>query len=93
MEEAWGWTKDDHVLNILPLHHIHGIMNVLNTALWSGAQCKLIPKFDGRDIWDVLLDETDGVDLTVFMAVPAIYNYLIHHYDEAEMDSRKKEII
>ena len=37
MNEAWGWTKHDHIANILPLHHIHGIMNVMNTALWSGA--------------------------------------------------------
>jgi malonyl-CoA/methylmalonyl-CoA synthetase len=47
-------------MNILPLHHVHGIMNVLNTALWSGAQCTLIPKFDNRKIWDLLLDEEDG---------------------------------
>jgi malonyl-CoA/methylmalonyl-CoA synthetase len=37
MEETWGWTKDDHIMNVLPLHHVHGIMNVLNTSLWSGA--------------------------------------------------------
>ena len=37
MEEAWGWNQNDHIANILPLHHVHGIMNVMNTSLWSGA--------------------------------------------------------
>ncbi len=26
--EAWGWTEDDHILHLLPLHHTHGIVNV-----------------------------------------------------------------
>ena len=67
-------------------------MNVLNTSLYAGAQCRLIPKYDGRGIWDVLLDEQDGVDINVFMAVPAIYNRLIAYYEENKMSSRNKEI-
>jgi malonyl-CoA/methylmalonyl-CoA synthetase len=73
MEEAWAWTRDDHVCNVLPLHHVHGIMNVLNTSLWVGAQCTLIPKYESRRIWEILLDEKDGIQLNVFMAVPTIY--------------------
>jgi len=49
----------------------------MNTAFWSGASCTLIPKYDDRKVWDILLDDTDGVDLTLFMAVPAIYNRLM----------------
>jgi len=52
-------------------------MNVLNTSLFSGAQCTMIPKYDSRRIWEILLDDEDGVDLTVMMAVPAIYNKMI----------------
>ena len=92
MQEEWQWTENDHVLNILPLHHVHGIMNVLNTSLWSGAQCRLIPKYDGRGIWDVLLDDKDGVDINVFMAVPAIYNRLIAYYEENNMNQNDKEV-
>lgn len=61
-------------------------MNVLNTSLWSGASCTLIPKYDDRKIWDILLDDTDGVDLTMFMAVPAIYNRLMACYENDGMD-------
>ena len=92
MQQEWQWTQEDHIANILPLHHVHGIMNVLNTALWSGASCTLIPKYDDRQIWDILLDETDGVDLTLFMAVPAIYNRLMTQYEIDGMDERSDEI-
>ncbi len=26
--EAWEWRDKDHILNALPLHHVHGIVNV-----------------------------------------------------------------
>ncbi len=26
--EAWGWHSDDRILNVLPLHHVHGIIAV-----------------------------------------------------------------
>jgi hypothetical protein len=30
---AWEWTRDDNALLVLPLHHVHGIVNVLGSAL------------------------------------------------------------
>ena len=39
--EAWGWTRDDRILLVLPLHHVHGIVNVLGCALWSGARLRV----------------------------------------------------
>jgi acyl-CoA synthetase (AMP-forming)/AMP-acid ligase II len=44
--KAWGWTANDRILHVLPLHHVHGIINVLSCALWSGAVCEMPPKFD-----------------------------------------------
>ncbi|MCU0340888.1 MAG: AMP-binding protein, partial [Spirosomaceae bacterium] len=35
--KAWQWTSQDHILCVLPLHHVHGIINVVSCALWSGA--------------------------------------------------------
>jgi len=31
--EAWAWTADDWILHVLPLHHVHGIINALSCAL------------------------------------------------------------
>jgi malonyl-CoA/methylmalonyl-CoA synthetase len=81
---AWRWTRDDHTLLVLPLHHVHGIINVLGCALWSGARCTVHPSFDAGAVWGEL---TTG-DLTLFMAVPTIYGRLIIGWDAAEPAAR-----
>ena len=76
---AWEWDSDDHILNILPLHHVHGIINVLSCALWSGACCEFLPKFDAEKVWEKL----SSGQLTLFMAVPTIYFKLIAFWEAA----------
>jgi malonyl-CoA/methylmalonyl-CoA synthetase len=36
--DYWKWQENDKILNVLPVHHIHGLINVLNCGLWAGAQ-------------------------------------------------------
>ncbi|CAF5201690.1 unnamed protein product, partial [Rotaria magnacalcarata] len=36
MVKAWRWTKDDVILHVLPLHHVHGLINALLTPLFIG---------------------------------------------------------
>ena len=83
---AWGWTADDRILHVLPLHHIHGIINVLTCALWSGAQCHILSKFDA----EVVCDRISEGDLTLFMAVPTIYVKLIAAWEKADSDRQKR---
>jgi malonyl-CoA/methylmalonyl-CoA synthetase len=71
--QAWEWHASDRILHVLPLHHIHGIINVLTCALWAGAECHMLPKFDAEIVWDHL---SQG-NFTLFMAVPTIYAKLI----------------
>jgi len=75
--EAWEWELDDRILLTLPLHHIHGIVNIIGCALWSGSRCDMLPAFDSSEVVDRL---TTG-DLTLYMAVPTIYHRLIAHID------------
>ena len=49
--EAWGWSSDDYILNHLPLHHVHGIINAKSCALWVGATCEFLPQFDAERVW------------------------------------------
>ena len=49
--DAWQWTHHDHIIQVLPLHHIHGIVNVLGCGLWSGAVCEMMPGFDAEVVW------------------------------------------
>ncbi|HVH09229.1 MAG TPA: acyl-CoA synthetase [Gemmatimonadales bacterium] len=76
---AWEWTANDRILLVLPLHHVHGIVNVLGCALWSGARCELAPRFDAGTTWERFAQG----DLTLFMAVPTIYHKLIEAWDAA----------
>lgn len=46
MIEAWKWTPDDVILHVLPLHHVHGIVNALLTPLLCGATCIILPSFE-----------------------------------------------
>ncbi|HEV7589031.1 MAG TPA: acyl-CoA synthetase [Longimicrobium sp.] len=79
LSEAWGWRADDRTLLVLPLHHVHGIVNVLSCALWNGAACEVQAKFDAYDVWDRI----GSGALTVFMAVPTVYNRLIAAWEGA----------
>ncbi|MDX2171228.1 MAG: acyl-CoA synthetase [Deltaproteobacteria bacterium] len=78
--EAWEWSPRDHILHVLPLHHLHGILNLLCAALWSGATCELEDGFDAARVWNRI---ADGTDLTLFMAVPTIYARLRAAWNDA----------
>lgn len=75
--DAWSWTSDDVIPLFLPLHHIHGIINILSCGLWSGATVHLFAKFDVPKIADAIIAGT----YNVFMAVPTIYVKLIQYFD------------
>jgi len=79
---AWEWTASDRILHVLPLHHIHGIINVLTCALWSGAECHMLSKFDPEVVWDRIC----AGNLTLFMAVPTIYSKLIVAWKKMDRD-------
>jgi malonyl-CoA/methylmalonyl-CoA synthetase len=84
--EAWGWHPDDRIPLFLPLHHIHGIVNVLSCALWAGAQVETYSAFDMERILDRVGDRA----YTVFMAVPTIYVKLIQALESADRETRAK---
>jgi len=77
--EAWEWSTDDGILLCLPLHHVHGIINVVSCALWSGATCQMLPRFDANAVWDRIAEG----GITLFMAVPTVYAKLITAWDAA----------
>ncbi|GIW52465.1 MAG: long-chain-fatty-acid--CoA ligase [Gemmatimonadales bacterium] len=83
--EAWEWSSADRILNVLPLHHVHGVINVLTCALWSGAVCELMPRFDPGEVWGRIARG----GLTLFMAVPTIYARLIRAWEEADPERRE----
>ena len=77
---AWEWTASDRTLLVLPLHHVHGILNIVCCALWSGAVLEMAPRFETDATWDRL----SSGELTVFSAVPTIYHRLIRSWEAAD---------
>jgi malonyl-CoA/methylmalonyl-CoA synthetase len=77
--KAWEWTADDRIPMFLPLHHIHGIINITGCALWSGAVIEPFSRFE----MNAILDRVRSDAYTLFMAVPTIYLKLIQALDTA----------
>ncbi len=84
LSEAWQWDEHDHILLHLPLHHVHGITNILTSALWNGATCEVLPRFNAVDVWERL----SRGDCTLYMAVPTVYRRLIAAWDRANATTR-----
>ena len=84
--EAWEWSASDRIVLCLPLHHVHGIINVVCCALWLGATCQVLPRFDANDTWDLIASG----NLTLFMAVPTIYAKLISAWETGSPERRAR---
>ena len=85
---AWEWQPNDTIPLFLPLHHIHGIINVLSCGLWTGAQIEAFSKFNSRTI----LQRVSENAYSVFMAVPTIYVKLIKAIESQNQRDRRKVI-
>ncbi len=83
---AWGWSAEDRILHVLPLHHVHGIVNVLCCSLWAGAVCEMLPMFNAESVWQSFIER----ELTLFMAVPTIYYRLIEAWEIASAERQKE---
>ncbi len=75
--EAWHWETSDSIPLFLPLHHIHGIINIMSSALWIGAKFEPFERFKVEEITDRVSQNA----YSVFMAVPTIYVIMIQWLD------------
>ncbi|KAL5114969.1 hypothetical protein ACEQ8H_007142 [Pleosporales sp. CAS-2024a] len=81
--EAWNYSKDDVLLHVLPLHHIHGTVNALLTPLFAGSTIEFQFPFNAGAVWQRLaapfLPNPDPAKkpVTFLTVVPTIYTRLI----------------
>ena len=83
--EAWKWTSADATVCVLPLHHVHGVVNVVSCSLWAGATCEFMPNFSEKAIFDLIAQ----AKINVFMAVPTIYFKLIAYWESVSNEDQK----
>ncbi|RPA86898.1 acetyl-CoA synthetase-like protein [Ascobolus immersus RN42] len=98
LQKAWNITKNDHLLHVLPLHHVHGVMAGTVLPLLAGAQISYAYPFNAEKIWNRLCNleyqkglspAADSSQINLFMGVPTIYNRLLevfHKYPERQSD-------
>lgn len=77
--EAWKYSRSDHLIHVLPLHHVHGIINGLTATLLAGGTVEMHAKFDAKTVWDRWTERGS----TMFMAVPTVYSRLIDYFDSS----------
>lgn len=82
--EAWHWQPEDRIPLFLPLYHIHGVINIVSCALWSGAEIEAFPRFD----LDAVFNRVAASAYTVFMAVPTIYVKMIQALESLSESER-----
>ncbi len=86
LAEAWSWVPADRSLHVLPLHHVHGIINALTCAFWAGASVEFLHPFDPVRCWDRLASG----EITFFTAVPTIYARLTAAWEAADPATRAR---
>ncbi|HAT57684.1 MAG TPA: long-chain fatty acid--CoA ligase [Gammaproteobacteria bacterium] len=84
--DAWQWSEADAIPLFLPVHHIHGIINILSCGLWAGATVDLYAKFDMPEICAKVASKR----YSVFMAVPTIYVKLLQYFETLSDDDVAK---
>jgi malonyl-CoA/methylmalonyl-CoA synthetase len=88
LKKCWRFTKDDVLLNVLPLFHIHGLSFATHLSLISGSSMLLEDKFHPVKTMDRVGEST------VFMAVPTIYYALLRRgeFREKAMSWKKTRL-
>jgi acyl-CoA synthetase (AMP-forming)/AMP-acid ligase II len=49
--QAWNYSSKDHLLHVLPLHHIHGTVNALLAPLYAGSTIEFLFPFNATQVW------------------------------------------
>ncbi len=81
---AWQWSGQDRILNVLPMHHVHGVVNITCCALYNGALLEMQPRFEAEHVAARMTSK----ELTLFMAVPTIYHKLIQYFETLDVATR-----
>ncbi|KAJ9151807.1 hypothetical protein NKR23_g2736 [Pleurostoma richardsiae] len=80
---AWEYSPSDHLLHVLPLHHIHGTVNAIFTPLFAGSSVEFMFPFNPDAVWRRLAapfvpgSDNKPEKVTFFTVVPQVYSRLL----------------
>jgi malonyl-CoA/methylmalonyl-CoA synthetase len=89
--QAWNYAPGDNLLHVLPLHHIHGIINAILAPLFAGSTIEFLFPFNATAVWKrlgapFLENPKISEEITFFTAVPTVYNRLISSYKDLQQN-------
>ncbi|KAK5663534.1 hypothetical protein OQA88_3965 [Cercophora sp. LCS_1] len=100
--QAWEYSSSDHLLHVLPLHHIHGTINAVFTPLFAGSSIEFLFPFNADAVWKrfaapfLTPDQTPDPDsnspfnkqekVTFFTVVPTVYSRLLSTHKTLDPD-------
>ncbi|KAM5355262.1 hypothetical protein ACJ41O_001908 [Fusarium nematophilum] len=98
--EAWNYSPADHLLHVLPLHHIHGTVNAILTPLLAGSTIEFMFPFNADAVWKrlsapFLSSMTNGPSttpkdkITFFTVVPTVYSRLLASHKHLPPDAQE----
>ncbi|UPK99151.1 hypothetical protein LCI18_010086 [Fusarium solani-melongenae] len=97
--EAWEYSPADHLLHVLPLHHIHGTVNAILTPLLAGSTIEFMFPFNADAVWKRLSapflasaanDASTPKDkITFFTVVPTVYSRLLSSHKSLPPDAQE----
>lgn len=100
LQTAWNYSPSDHLLHVLPLHHIHGTVNAILTPLFSGSSIEFLFPFNVKAVWERLAapflpGATEKPPVTFFTVVPTVYNRLLSTHKDLspELQAATKKAI
>jgi len=82
ISSAWQLHPDDRLLHLLPLYHVHGLVNGLLAAWTHGFSLDFLSPADGPTVWRAL----SGVSL--LYGVPTVYHRLLSAHAAAARHDR-----
>ncbi|MBO0929383.1 acyl-CoA synthetase [Fibrella aquatilis] len=88
--DAWAYSDADYSLCCLPLHHVHGIINVVSCTLRAGGTVAFLPHFSAAAVFDWFEKTANAGHVGVFMAVPTIYFKLIAYFETLSNDQQMR---
>ena len=99
LKQAWKYESRDHLLHVLPLHHIHGVVNALFTPLFSGSTIEFMFPFNAQAVWERLAAPFLSADqesnprrvyerVSFLTVVPTIYNRLLSTFSFLSPETR-----
>ncbi|RSM21002.1 hypothetical protein CDV31_000049 [Fusarium ambrosium] len=97
--EAWEYSPADHLLHVLPLHHIHGTVNAILTPLLAGSTIEFMFPFNADAVWKrlsapFLASTANGASapkdkITFFTVVPTVYSRLLSGHRHLAPDAQE----